>query len=1018
MKPIKLTMQAFGPFAQTETIEFDKLGANPLFLINGPTGSGKTSILDAICFALYGETTGNERQGIQMRCDMAAPTLLTEVTLEFSLHGKSYRVIRSPEQEAPKARGEGMTVRKHSAALYEITDDEKLITSKTTQVKIEVTNIIGLNETQFRQVMVLPQGKFRELLLATSKEREEIFGQLFQTDIYKKIEYALKDKASAISKAKDEFDNQIRGALQVAGVSSEAELTEQREALSVQFETVQKQEQESLAQLNAVKTDLQKAEALNNEFKKREQAEIALKQHLEQSDAVSSRQLQLDNAKRASKVELPYVTLQNTSKQTQELEHKVAKLSQDLTVANDAVKSKEGALQTAKEQVAQLPKLTEQQYQLEGMKGKLVEKSELEKAINAGLTQKSEFEATLKKYIALKEKLTLEAQQGQKSLDQARVDVASIGTIEAEIKQQQRLMQDLQKLTGLNQELAKLDALTPSKQASVDQAKARYVELQRSADTLELSWHNAQAAVLAQRLQAGEMCPVCGSVEHPQPAQFVGEEVTKEQVQRARNTEREGQVVLNQLNNQLEQHNIAVGQYKQQIEQLSVELGQNASMDLGALQASMQQLDERLQQLSSINLVQLEQSVNELNQRCVNGESKINELQNQMAANESTIKVNQEQLAKLSASLDAKYSSLEVLEQDIVAIQKQITELNTAFESAQNHLQQAVLAKTNIESQLTTNQQWLNEALERLNTAKADWAQALQVSAFEDETQFLASKVDEAEMQIWQQEIDAFKQNQIKLEQTLADLSSTLKDLVLPDLEGLNVKLNSNQQNYVEARNQLDSTRSLFERLEKVRNDIATLHDKNTKLEDEYKVFGTLYDVASGKTGSRISLHRFVLGVLLDDVLIQASQRLSLMSKGRYILARKTEGFKGAAGRGLDLVVEDSYTGKTRDVATLSGGESFMAALALALGLSDVVQSYSGGIRLDTLFIDEGFGSLDPESLDLAIQTLVDLQQTGRMIGVISHVSELKEQMAQRIDVEPSRLGSTVSVKSRMVFDS
>lgn len=995
MKPIKLTMQAFGPFAQTETIEFDKLGTNPLFLINGPTGSGKTSILDAICFALYGETTGNERQGIQMRCDMAAPTLLTEVTLEFSLHGKSYRVIRSPEQEAPKARGEGMTVRKHTAALYEITDEEKLITSKTTQVKTEVTNIIGLNETQFRQVMVLPQGKFRELLLATSKEREEIFGQLFQTDIYKKIEYALKDKASAISKAKDEFDNQIRGALQVAGVSSEAELTEQREALSVQFESVQKQEQESLAQLNALKTELQKAEALSNEFKKREQAEIALKQHLEQSDAVSSRQLQLDNAKKASKVELPYVTLQSASKQTQELEQKVAKLSQDLTVANDAVKSKEGALQTAKEQAAQLPKLTEQQYQLEGMKGKLVEKSELEKAINAGLTQKSEFEARLKKYIALKEKLTLEAQQGQKSLDQARVDVASIGTVEAEIKQQQRLMQDLQKLTGLNQELAKLDALTPSKQASVDQVKARYVELQHSADTLELSWHNAQAAVLAQRLRAGEMCPVCGSVEHPQPAQFVGEEVTKDQVQNARNIEREGQVALNQLNNQLEQHNIAVGQYKQQVEQLSVELGQNASMDLGTLQASMQQLNERLQQLSSIDLVQLEQSVNELNQRCVTGEGKINDLQNQMAANESTIKVNREQLAKLSASLDAKYSSLEVLEQDIVAIQKQIAELNSALENAQNHLQQAVLAKTNIESQLTTNQQWLNEALDRFSTAKADWEQALQASAFEDEAQFLACKVDEAEMQVWQQEIDAFKQTQIKLEQTLADLSSTLKDLALPDLENINVKLNSVQQSYVEARNQLDSTRSLFERLEKVRNDIATLHDKNTKLEDEYKVFGTLYDVASGKTGSRISLHRFVLGVLLDDVLIQASQRLSLMSKGRYILARKTEGFKGAAGRGLDLVVEDSYTGKTRDVATLSGGESFMAALALALGLSDVVQSYSGGIRLDTLFIDEGFGSLDPESLDLAIQTLVDLQQTGRMIGVISHVSELKEQMAQ-----------------------
>ncbi|BBM66608.1 nuclease SbcCD subunit C [Vibrio alfacsensis] len=1018
MKPIKLTMQAFGPFAQTETIEFDKLGTNPLFLINGPTGSGKTSILDAICFALYGETTGNERQGIQMRCDMASPTLPTEVTLEFSLNGKGYRVIRSPEQEAPKARGEGMTTRKHTAALYEITSEEKLITSKTTQVKTEITNIIGLNETQFRQVMVLPQGKFRELLLATSKEREEIFGQLFQTDIYKKIEYALKDKASSISKAKGEFDNQIRGALQVAEVSTEQELFERQEETFSELEKAQRQEQESLAQLNTVKSDIQKAETLNSEFKKREQAELALKQHAQQSEAISTRQLQLDNAKKASKIELPYVTLQNSNKQVHELQQKVAKLSQDVTLADDAAKAKDAALKTAKEQANQLPKLTEHQYQLESLKGKLVEKEALDKAIATGLVQKSEFEETLKKYVALKEKLSQEALQGQQALDQARVDVASIGSVEAEIKQQQRLMQDLQKLSGLNQELTKLEAFTPNKQASVNEAKSRYEALQRSADSLELNWHNAQAAVLAQRLQTGEMCPVCGSLDHPQPAQFVGEEVTKEQVQQARNREREGQVALNQLSNQLEQHNIAIAQYKQQIEQITEELGPHATMDLGGLQASMQQLNARLQQLSSINLVQLEQNVNELNQRCVVGESKINDLQNQMAANESTVKANQEQLTKLVSTFDEKYASLEVLEQDIATDKAQIIELNRGLEDAQNQLQQAILAKANIESQLTTHQQWLKEATEQLDAAKTDWETALKTSPFADEAQFLQNKADEQVLLTWQQEIDAFIQSKIKLEQTLSDLEQALKDAEKPDMEALNANLTTISGAYLVARNQLDNHRSLFERLEKVRKDITSLHEKNAKLEDEYKVFGTLYDVASGKTGSRVSLHRFVLGVLLDDVLIQASQRLSLMSKGRYILARKTDGFKGAAGRGLDLVVEDGYTGKTRDVATLSGGESFMAALALALGLSDVVQSYSGGIRLDTLFIDEGFGSLDPESLDLAIQTLVDLQQSGRMIGVISHVSELKEQMAQRIDVAPSRLGSTVSVKSQMVLDS
>ncbi|WP_321284403.1 SMC family ATPase [uncultured Vibrio sp.] len=1016
MKPIKLTMQAFGPFAKTETIDFEKLGSNPLFLINGPTGSGKTSILDAICFALYGETTGNERLGIQMRCDLAAVDLPTEVTLEFSLHNKVYRVVRSPEQEAPKARGDGMTVRKHMASLYELGDSEKLITSKTTQVKTEITNIIGLTETQFRQVMVLPQGKFRELLLASSKDREEIFGQLFQTDIYKRIEYALKDKASAISKAKNEFDNQIRGALQVAGVSSEEELGVQRETISTQLEEEKKSEQASLEVLNSIKSELQKAQALAGEFTRREQAEVALKTHLENTEAIAVRQDQLDTAKSASKIELQYVALQNAKAQSQQLSEKITTLSQNLTEATNVVTGKEAELKTAKQNAEQVPQLTQLQFNLEAMKEKLIEKSDLETKIANGLQQKQQFETKLQQYVSLKDKLTLDAQQGQKNLDQARVDVALVGSIEAEIKQKQRLLQDVQKLVSLKQEYAKHDTLTADKQQKVELANQTYLKAQQLADRIELKWHNAQAAVLARRLQTGEACPVCGSCEHPHPAQFSEEEVTKEQVQTARAQEREAQASYNQLSNQLEQHHVVARQYQKQVDELSQELGEHAKTEVITIQAELQLANEKLQKLTAIDIAELEKNVEQLSQRCIVGETKINELKNQMAGNESTIKANQGQLSKLLENLDPKYSSVEILAEEITQIKAQIKRLNERLEAAQSQLQQATLAKSDIESQLTTNKQWLAESEQKLNEAQTNWQKALNDSRFDDEASYLECKATEQELQAWQKEIDEFKQVQIKLEQTLYDLNQVLKDQEKPDLEAINARLNAQQQHYVDSRNKLDSVRSTFERIEKVRDDIAALHDKNSKLEAEYKVFGTLYDVASGKTGCRISLHRFVLGVLLDDVLIQSSQRLSLMSKGRYILARKTGGFKGAAGRGLDLVVEDGYTGKMRDVATLSGGESFMAALALALGLSDVVQSYSGGIRLDTLFIDEGFGSLDPESLDLAIQTLVDLQQTGRMIGVISHVSELKEQMAQRIDVEPSRIGSTVSVKSQMAL--
>ncbi|EGR0804378.1 AAA family ATPase [Vibrio alginolyticus] len=1016
MKPIKLTMQAFGPFTKTEVIDFEKLGRNPLFLINGPTGSGKTSILDAICFALYGETTGNERQGIQMRCDLSAQDLPTEVVLEFSLHGKQYRVVRSPEQEAPKARGEGMTIKKHTAALYELGETETLITSKTTQVKTEVSNIIGLNETQFRQVMVLPQGKFRELLLASSKEREEIFGQLFQTDIYKKIEYALKDKASAISKAKGEFDNQIRGALQVAEASSEQELLQQLEQVTKQLESDKKNEQAALDKLNTAKSELQKAETLNGEFSKREQAESALKLHLEHSDSIKARQQQLENAKNANKIELPYISLQNAKAQTQELGQKIVALKESLEKAHVVAREQENLQQSAKEAAAKVPQLTQLQYQLESTKNKLVEKDNLESKITAGYQQKQQFEATLKQYIELKDKLTLQAQQGQKELEKARVDVALIGSIDAEIKQKQRLLQDLKKLHDLTLELSKLNALTVGKQQSLNEASQRYMQCQQDADTIELKWHNAQAAVLAQRLKAGEACPVCGSETHPNPATFVEEAVTKEQVQAARAKEREAQTLLNQLSNQLEQHNVVISQYQNQCNQLKEELGEYATSEISTVQNDLQALNAQLLRLQAIDIEKIERNVEQLNQRCVVGENKIHELQNKIAANESTVEANQEQLAQLQASIDPKYSSADLLEREILLTNEQILSLNTGLEKAQTALQQAILEKSNAESHLATNKQWLSESEQKLSQAELAWNEALQASKFEDESHYLSSRVGDDELQAWQQEIDSFKQAQTKLEQTLHDLNHALKDLERPNLELFNDRLTTLQAQYIEVRNQLDTTRSIFERLEKVRKDIAVLHEKNSKLEEEYKVFGTLYDVASGKTGSRVSLHRFVLGVLLDDVLIQASQRLSLMSKGRYILARKTEGFKGAAGRGLDLMVEDGYTGKTRDVATLSGGESFMAALALALGLSDVVQSYSGGIRLDTLFIDEGFGSLDPESLDLAIQTLVDLQQTGRMIGVISHVSELKEQMAQRIDVEPSRLGSTVSIKSQCRF--
>jgi exonuclease SbcC len=1008
MKPLKLTLQAFGPFAKTEQVDFTQLGSNPLFLINGPTGSGKTSILDAICFALYGETTGNERQGIQMRCDQSAANLPTEIIFEFALHDKHYRVMRAPEQEAPKARGEGTTTKKHTASLYEITDEERLITSKTAQVKTEVTALLGLNESQFRQVMVLPQGKFRELLLASSKDREAIFGQLFQTDIYKKIEFALKERALSISKSKDEFDNQIRGALQVGEVSTEQELNDKLTQANEQSAQAKTAEQTSSEKLSQSKAKLQQMTALNGQFVKLEQGRAALKTHQEQQSVITERNVSLERATQASKLEAPYSQWQSSLKQVTEFEQKLVSLNVEQEQAQAMLKQSEALHQKATLEAEQIPALNEQLFKLDQTQQKLVDRAQQQSNVNALQQQKLEQQKTLDKYVAFKEKLASDALKGSQDLEQARKDVTEKVTLEAEIANKQRLTSDLRKLAQIKGEQATLDKQTDAKQATKQALEAELATKQKFADQTELDWHNAQAAVLAQKLEKDQPCPVCGSCTHPSPASFVGNEVSKQQVESARQIERAALDQFNQASSVLEQHLALCEQKKSMVMSAEADLGDKATFNIVEVDEQLSQHQLRLQHLSAIDLIKMERTVLELNQRCIDGEAKINQLKEEISANGTALKLSIEQLEKLTTAINDEFNTVEQVEVKRAQTQQFMSQLKQALETAQGQAQQAAMRQSNLESQMVTHRELLDQAVKQRELNEQAWRSALQASSIASEQEFLASRSTPSELEVWQNEITQYNRTSVQLEQTISDLEQALVGMPQPNLEQEHLSVKQQETEYLQTRTALDTAQSILHRLEKVAQDIAQLHEKNHKLEAEYKVYGTLYDVASGKTGSRVSLHRFVLGVLLDDVLIQASQRLSIMSRGRYQLVRKTEGFKGAAGRGLDLSVEDGYTGKVRDVATLSGGESFMAALALALGLSDVVQSYSGGIRLDTLFIDEGFGSLDPESLDLAMQILIDLQQSGRTIGVISHISELKEQMSLRLDVESSRVGSTI----------
>ena len=1010
MRPIKLTLQAFGPFAGQEAVCFDEFGVAPLFLINGPTGAGKSSILDAICYALYGETTGNERSGDQMRCDYADPQLITETTFEFALGQKSYIVTRSPDQEVPKKRGDGFTRKAHAVTLVELKSDgsEVLLANKPSPVKKAIEDLLGLEASQFRQVMVLPQGRFRELLLANSKDREAIFGQLFQTHIYTQIEKSLFDKAAGIRREKDQFDQQIKGALDVASLENEAQLKQELEwvtPLVVEHEKAYQQQQKVRDEL---KQQLVQAQQWVAKFNQRDSLNQEFAVLNAQAEQVAVQKLQVKRALQAGELTSSYRQFQSASEQLQSTQEKVAKAKQNLQLSESSLQDAEQAVKLAKQNANVLPDKNKALFEAQGLEKNLrtiAEHDAQRLAADQSVKTAKEQRTVLESRIANGE---VHVKEKRAELESMTAQVAQIDSKQWQVNAQQQQIELRTKEQTLHSQVQTWLAEQSKAQASATQAKTEAEQSRHRANLLELQWHRNQAAILAATLEDESPCPVCGSHSHPSPAQPQGDVVTKEQVDNARQAQQQcyerevaATAALQKIDQQLVHLNDELQQVIKQLEGV-------ASID--ELLKSKQVLEAELETLRALNVAHHSDMLSK-------AEQKLLALREEHNKQLLVIEQAQQQQTRLQAELDSLTQSLspELNTLDKVlaykaSLEQEIAQLTLAEQQAQQTWVQAQsqlsAARSTLQSLTEQQQQWSAEVAK----TQTIWDSVLKESVFTSVEEYQHALLDNPVREQLQAEINEHDTRLSRLQGQLEALNKDLADQVKPELAAIEQQVAQCQNAVNDAFDQFTNTKSKLDNLNQVAQKLQHLYRKNAQLEAQYQVIGTLSDIANGRTGAKVSLHRFVLGVLLDDVLIQASQRLQRMSKGRYVLRRKQERAKGNAGSGLDLMVEDGYTSKWRDVATLSGGESFMAALSLALGVSDVVQSYSGGVRLDTLFIDEGFGSLDPESLDLAIQTLVDLQQGGRTIGIISHVTELKEQISLRLDITPTRKGSSVAL--------
>lgn len=1011
MRPISLTLEAFGPFPKKEQLDFTLFGVAPLFLINGATGAGKSTLLDAICYALYGETTGNERTGDQMRCDYAAPDQATQVDFIFELGQRRFQIIRSPEQEVPKKRGEGSTLQSHQASLYEIKQAQaELLAHRPKPVMEKIVELIGLDAKQFRQVMVIPQGQFRALLLANSKEREAIFGQLFQTQIYQKIEEELAQRAAEIRKTKAEFDQQIGGVLATIELDNAAQLEGEKQQLAPLVAQSEREYQALLQKKESAQREHQAALMLQKRFEQQQQLQHQIEQKWALKPQLEEWRKQYQQAQKAQQLNPLYEQQQRAQQQFEQAQKdEQLKKAQFIQIEQQMLATKQAWL-NAVNAAEVVESLKEQRYQLLQLGEKLSSLAQRKVALDQA---QQAFQLSLEQMQSLEQACT-DAQQ-QRATQQNRLETAQQEQGQLALKQAQYLR--LTEQIALHQAWQQLAVKLAQSEQELQQLETQYQAAQRQrqkaeqkADRLEWVWHSNQAAELAQRLELDHPCPVCGSLEHPTPATWAQEKVDVQQVKQARS---EQQRLLNYESDLKIQWQTLHEQRQQETQRLAQQesvLREQSLLDLVQLNEQAQRLNQEIKRLSAMDISGLQAQLAHLEQSVIQQTDRLQQHKNQLDAAKVALIQAQTQWQLLQDELQHHEQSLDQTREQYRQVNQKIQRLEQDVKDLQAQHQEAEQKMAFAQAQQQSAKQQLTDDQARLDIAQRAWQQALEKSEFKDEAQFHLAQCDRVEMENLARQIRSYEDELNQLLGQQKQLTQELAGQEPPSLTQLEQAYTECEQALNAALQQLTDHRSRWDALMRVEHKLAQLAIQHQHLEAQYQIYGTLSDVASGRNASKISLHRFVLGVLLEDVLIQASERLQKMSKGRYWLKRKIERAKGNAGSGLDLMVEDAYTGKWRDVATLSGGESFMAALALALGLSDVVQSYSGGIRLDTLFIDEGFGSLDPESLDLAIQTLVDLQQGGRTIGIISHVSELKEQMAHRIDIQSDRLGSAIQL--------
>ncbi|WP_288620868.1 SMC family ATPase [uncultured Mitsuokella sp.] len=1014
MKPEVLTICAFGPYQKKISLDFSILSEQPFFLIHGATGAGKTSIFDAICYALYGEAATEARTPRMLRNREAGPEVDTYVDLTFCVRDTHWHIRRNPEYMRKAKRGTGLA-RQAPEVVLERLEDGRVIESWTRdgEVQARIVRLLGFQCKQFRQVVLLPQGEFRRFLMADTSARKEIMKVLFNTEIYQKLEDKLKEKAAEVSKSYDGIAEKQRLYLAEANAKDEAEFAALLAAREQQTAALVKRTAALQSRKEACEKERDAARETMAKFTQADKAAEELRKWERIVPEDEEAKVLLDRADRAA-------ALMDLANQLQVARQDAAKRGQDLEALKQQGKKLATAYKQAEERFVmvqqQKPAHAAEREELIVLQGLLRVARELEQAKRDAAAKRAASEKGQQEATAAKQRLVAAEQELKAEQQEAEALQKEAAGVDALKLRQQNLLAEQEKAAAA----ARSEALVREAAAGYEQAEqaAKKAETEWQAARAELAHlrelaKEARAVLLAEHLEEGEPCPVCGATHHPKLAEAVTEVVTDEmlkakeadvsgfeqrhQAAAARAQEKSGKLAAAKAE--------AEALVKQLAGREPAELAAELAKVKTALQGAQKAAEGYGSLMKAIERKQQEQKQQQ--ERAAALEQRAAASAAEAAAAAALVQDKQAQLAgrevpaepqELAHQYQQREASWQDAEKAAVAAEQDYHSLDTRYHAAQSAW------KTKHEELLRSQQQ--AAALQQ------SFAGRLVQAGFADEAAYEAALQGSWRASDYRdkvhRELLSHEQALHTARTNLANCQKTIEKLEKPNLAVMEDAASAAQAAWQQALRESSAAETVLRSWQKRQKALDALREQSGELTQTYARITGLSELASGKTGSRVSFQTYVLHSLLDDVMEMANQRLLIMSRGQYELHAGQRQRANQQG-GLDMEIFDHYSGYARPLATLSGGESFLASLALALGLADVVQACAGGVRLDTMFIDEGFGTLDSETLDVALKALFELQKSGRLIGIISHVEELRSRIPARLEVTKTKSGGSTA---------